>query len=154
MNLSKWISYHLGMCEKGKYNFTKACRYIAAHKNVKLVAANKMIASFEIKYGRFLGSFNLKNTPEYPEQYIKSEQILKKVSEVSQIPIESLKSKTRIRKVVEARQAYMIIAKLLKTGSLADIGDMVNRDHCTVLHAYKNEHIPNIQKIIAETNLL
>lgn len=52
------------------------------------------------------------------------------------ISSETLKSKTRKREVVEARQIAMRIAKALTNCSLAVIGaDIGRKDHATVLHA-------------------
>lgn len=52
------------------------------------------------------------------------------------IPVEHVKSKTRKREVVQARQISMYFAKDLTKASLKNIGSYFgNRDHSTVIHA-------------------
>lgn len=82
------------------------------------------------------------------------EFILKKVCEVSGIGMEAIKSVTRKREVVEAKQAYFLLAMKLTKNSLVEIGRIVSRSHATVFYAKKNEFIPEIQQIIKNTNLL
>lgn len=60
--------------------------------------------------------------------------ILSEVAQVTRIPIDVLKSKTRLTEVVVARQFYFKRAKLFTNASLTRIGEMVKRDHATVLH--------------------
>jgi chromosomal replication initiator protein len=64
--------------------------------------------------------------------------IQKIVCDYFELPIELLKSKTRKREVVQARQLAMYFAKKMTKSSLATIG-MYNggKDHATVLHACK-----------------
>jgi chromosomal replication initiator protein len=64
--------------------------------------------------------------------------IQKVVSEYFDIPIDTMKSKTRRREVVQARQLAMYFAKNHTKASLATIGALCGgRDHATVLHACK-----------------
>ena len=52
------------------------------------------------------------------------------------MPIDLIKSKTRKREIVQARQLTMYFAKQLTKNSLATIGAQCgNKDHATVLHA-------------------
>ena len=54
------------------------------------------------------------------------------------LPVESLRSKTRQREIVQARQIAMYFAKNHTTKSLSHIGNAIGgKDHATVLHAYK-----------------
>ncbi len=54
------------------------------------------------------------------------------------LPIEKLKSKSRKRETVQARQLAMYFSKLYTKSSLATIGNKCgNKDHATVLHACK-----------------
>lgn len=71
--------------------------------------------------------------------------ILFDISQKSRIPIETLKAKTRKREVVEARQIYFKRAKELTTSSLASIGELVGRDHATVLHGIKT--VGNVKEL-------
>ncbi|MCH7535913.1 MAG: chromosomal replication initiator protein DnaA, partial [Bacteroidetes bacterium] len=64
--------------------------------------------------------------------------IQKVVCDYFKLPIELLKSKTRKREVVQARQIAMYFAKSLTKSSLANIGmHCGGKDHATVLHACK-----------------
>ncbi len=62
--------------------------------------------------------------------------IQKIVSDYFNLPLELLKSKTRKREVVQARQIAMFFAKSMTKSSLASIGlQCGGKDHATVLHA-------------------
>jgi chromosomal replication initiator protein len=62
--------------------------------------------------------------------------IKKTVAQHFDIPVESLRAKTRIARVVLARQAAMYLARELTDASLEGIGSFFGgRDHSTVLHA-------------------
>jgi chromosomal replication initiator protein len=62
--------------------------------------------------------------------------IQKVVCDYFDLPIELLKSKTRKREVVQARQIAMFFAKCMTKSSLATIGmHCGGKDHATVLHA-------------------
>ncbi|GCD78754.1 chromosomal replication initiator protein DnaA [Schleiferia thermophila] len=69
---------------------------------------------------------------------ISVDYIQKVVCDYFDLPIELIKSKTRKREVVQARQLSMYFAKMLTKHSLASIGAQCgNKDHATVLHACK-----------------
>jgi chromosomal replication initiator protein len=62
--------------------------------------------------------------------------IQKVVCDYFEMPIELIKSKTRKREIVQARQLTMYFSKQLTKNSLATIGAQCgNKDHATVLHA-------------------
>ena len=64
------------------------------------------------------------------------EYIQKVVCDYFDLPIEMLKSKTRKREVVQARQISMYFSKKMTKSSLANIGAHCGgKDHATVLHA-------------------
>ncbi len=64
--------------------------------------------------------------------------IQKVVCDYFDLPIDMLKSKTRKREVVQARQIAMFFAKQMTKSSLANIGMQCGgKDHATVLHACK-----------------
>ena len=64
--------------------------------------------------------------------------IQKIVCDYFDLPIELLKSKTRKREIVQARQIAMFFSKQMTKSSLANIGlQSGGRDHATVLHACK-----------------
>ncbi|NVK03327.1 MAG: chromosomal replication initiator protein DnaA [Flavobacteriia bacterium] len=67
---------------------------------------------------------------------ISIDYIQKVVCDYFDMPMELLKSKTRKREIVQARQLTMYFAKQLTKNSLATIGAQCgNKDHATVLHA-------------------
>lgn len=89
-------------------------------KSITLELAKKMIDKF------------VKNTA----REISIDYIQKVVSDYFNMPIELMKSKTRKREVVQARQIAMYYAKSLTKNSLATIGAQCGgKDHATVLHA-------------------
>ena len=52
------------------------------------------------------------------------------------IPVEQVKSKTRKREIVQARQISMFLAKAFTKNSLKTIGEHFGgRDHTTVIHS-------------------
>ena len=64
------------------------------------------------------------------------EYIQKVVCDYFDLPIELMKSKTRKREVVQARQIAMYFSKKMTKSSLANIGmHCGGKDHATVLHA-------------------
>ena len=64
--------------------------------------------------------------------------IQKVVCDYFDIPIETMKSKTRKREIVQCRQLAMFFSKQMTKNSLAMIGKYCgNKDHATVLHACK-----------------
>ena len=67
---------------------------------------------------------------------ISVDYIQKVVCDYFDMPIDLLKSKTRKREIVQARQLAMYFSKQLTKNSLASIGAQCgNKDHATVLHA-------------------
>lgn len=71
--------------------------------------------------------------------------IQKVVCDYFDLPIELLKSKTRKREVVQARQIAMYFSKKMTKSSLANIGmHCGGKDHATVLHACRT--VNNLQE--------
>ncbi len=72
-----------------------------------------------------------------PASRVPSIPLIKKaVAQHFDIPLETLKAKTRIARVVLARQVAMYLARDLTEASLVSIGSFFgDRDHSTVLHA-------------------
>jgi chromosomal replication initiator protein len=83
-------------------------------------------------------------------------KIKKLVSDHFDIPIERLKSKTRVRDVAMARQICMYLAKEMTNQSLKAIGDAFGgRDHSTVIYSRNAvqdlmDTDPDYRKVIAE----
>ena len=91
-------------------------------KSITLELAKQMIDKF------------VKNTA----REVSIDYIQKVVCDYFELPIELLKSKTRKREVVQARQIAMYFAKQMTKSSLANIGAHCGgKDHATVLHACK-----------------
>lgn len=89
-------------------------------KSITLDLAKQMIDKF------------VKNTAKE----VSIDYIQKVVCDYFDLPIELLKSKTRKREVVQARQIAMYFAKKMTKSSLANIGmHCGGKDHATVLHA-------------------
>ena len=89
-------------------------------KSITLDLARQMIDKF------------VKNTA----REVSIEYIQKVVCDYFDLPIEMLKSKTRKREVVQARQISMYFSKKMTKSSLASIGAHCGgKDHATVLHA-------------------
>jgi chromosomal replication initiator protein len=78
----------------------------------------------------------LKNFVKNSSREISIEFIQKLVCDYFTIPVELVKSKTRKREIVQARQISMFYAKDLTKSSLKTIGmHFGGRDHSTVIHA-------------------
>jgi len=66
------------------------------------------------------------------------QNIQKAVAQHFDIPFESLKAKTRISRVVTARQVAIFLSRELTDLPLAQIGKRFGgRDHSTILHSFK-----------------
>jgi chromosomal replication initiator protein len=82
---------------------------------------------------KMIDKFVKNNAREVSIDYIQ-----KVVCDYFDLPIELMKSKTRKREVVQARQIAMFFAKQFTKSSLATIGSHCGgKDHATVLHACK-----------------
>jgi chromosomal replication initiator protein len=98
-------------------------------KSITLDLAKQMIDKF------------VKNTA----REVSIDYIQKVVCDYFDLPIELLKSKTRKREIVQARQIAMYFAKKMTKSSLASIGAHCGgKDHATVLHACRT--VNNLQE--------
>ena len=78
----------------------------------------------------------LKNFIKNSSKEISIEYIQKLVCEYFEVPVELLKSQTRKREIVQARQITMFLAKAFTKNSLKTIGEHFGgRDHTTVIHS-------------------
>lgn len=81
----------------------------------------------------------LKNIVYDSEQELSIDFIQKTVSEYYNIPVSNIKSKTRRKEVVLARQVAMYFSKVYTKHSLKAIGyHFGGRDHSTVIHGVQN----------------
>ncbi len=98
-------------------------------KSITLELAKQMIDKF------------VKNTA----REVSIDYIQKVVCDYFDLPMELLKSKTRKREIVQARQIAMYFAKKMTKSSLANIGAHCGgKDHATVLHACRT--VNNLQE--------
>ena len=78
----------------------------------------------------------VKNFVKNSTREISIEYIQKLVCDFYNIPVEAVKSKTRKREIVQARQITMYLAKAFTKNSLKTIGEHFGgRDHTTVIHS-------------------
>jgi chromosomal replication initiator protein len=83
-----------------------------------------------------LAKLVMKNLVKNASKEISIDVIQKVVCEYYDIPVDTIKSKTRKREIVQARQIAMYFAKDFTKSSLKNIGSHFgNRDHSTVIHA-------------------
>jgi chromosomal replication initiator protein len=83
-----------------------------------------------------LAKQTMKNLVKNAAREISIEFIQKVVCDYYNIPVDMVKSKTRKREIVQARQIAMFFAKDFTKSSLKNIGSHFgNRDHSTVIHA-------------------
>lgn len=81
----------------------------------------------------------LKNIVHDIDSEMSLEYLYKVVTEHFNIPLESIKSKTRKKEIVIARQVAMYVAKQYTNYSLKSIGEYCGgRDHSTVIHAIQS----------------
>lgn len=81
----------------------------------------------------------LKNIVHDVDSEMSLEYLHKVVTEHFNIPLESIKSKTRKKEIVIARQVAMYLAKQYTNHSLKSIGEYCGgRDHSTVIHAIQS----------------
>ncbi len=98
-------------------------------KSITLELAKQMIDKF------------VKNTA----REVSIDYIQKVVCDYFDLPLELLKSKTRKREIVQARQIAMYFSKKMTKSSLANIGlHCGGKDHATVLHACRT--VNNLQE--------
>ncbi len=75
---------------------------------------------------------------KHTQKEISIDYIQKVVCEYFDLDIDVLKTKSRKREIVQARQIAMFYSKTLTKSSLTTIGSKIgSRDHATVLHAFK-----------------
>lgn len=75
---------------------------------------------------------------EIPEESpITSGMIFAAIKEVTGLEPDELRGRVRLRTTVNARYIYAYFARTLLGTSLEEIGNMVNRDHTTIMHALK-----------------
>lgn len=71
------------------------------------------------------------------------EKIIKLIAETWNVSVEALQSRERTWDIMLPRTAYMFLMRSHTAKSLSQIGEIVHRDHATVLHAVKNGKLAN-----------
>ena len=84
-------------------------------------------------------------------------EILKAVSEVTNVSKEEIISKIKTKDIVLARHLYCYISVKKTNKSLKEIGEFINRNHATVIHAnnkisYEYEYYPEISYYVKTIN--
>lgn len=74
---------------------------------------------------------------KHPHKKITIEQILACVSAIFEVKISEIKSTSRQKKIAQARQSAMFLAKEYITDSLANISSHFGKTHSTLIHAWK-----------------
>ena len=151
--IQELIEKHINEYKQGKKTFRQAVTDIDKDSTYyRMIYYSDQYAIFHDNNSKH--SIKIQNITIHHYIQVSLEEILSIVSKVTEIPLMALKGKTRKREVVEARQAYFLLSMILTENSLSEIGNLVNRDHATVLHAKQNEHLKSIQNIIEKTQLL
>jgi chromosomal replication initiator protein len=99
---------------------------------ISLLAQSSLKKKITVELAKQMIDKFVKNTT----REISIDYIQKVICDYFDMPIDLLKSKTRKREIVQARQLAMYFSKQLTKNSLASIGAQCgNKDHATVLHA-------------------
>jgi chromosomal replication initiation ATPase DnaA len=78
-----------------------------------------------------------KQSKDPEETLVTSELIFAAIKEVTTLEPDELRGRLRLRRVVNGRYIYAFFARTLLGMPLAQIGEMLNRDHTTIMHALK-----------------
>jgi chromosomal replication initiator protein len=114
------------------YSINTNIREIEGAMNTLLMQSSLNKKSISLELAKQMVDKFVKNTA----REVSIEYIQKIVCDYFDLPIEMLKSKTRKREVVQARQISMNFSKKMTKSSLANIGAHCGgKDHATVLHA-------------------
>lgn len=142
--------------------------YVAYHVNTSVRELEGALISMLAQASFNKKEININLAKEVLKNFIKKsskeltiEHIQRLVGDHLSITVEDIKSKTRKREIVQARQISMFFSKKLTNSSLCVIGKHFgNRDHSTVIHACQtvndlkdtdieyNNKLTEIQKII------
>jgi chromosomal replication initiation ATPase DnaA len=81
---------------------------------------------------------------------LQPEYILQTLCDKFKIPESLIKSPSRKQEIKDCRQVYMICAWIFSSYSSAYIGNVVNRDHATVVHARRLYNLDNTLKELVD----
>ena len=71
----------------------------------------------------------------------RNKRVKEKISEIYKLSWDTIKSKSRKRKVVDARRLYCVVMRNIFQLPLDTIGKLVNTHHASVIHAVKKHEI-------------
>lgn len=126
IELPKEVVEYLG------YSINTTIREIEGAMNTLLAQASLNKKAITLELAKQMVDKFVKSTA----REVSIEYIQKVVCDYFDLPMEMLKSKTRKREVVQARQISMFFSKKMTKSSLANIGAHCGgKDHATVLHA-------------------
>lgn len=126
------ISLPKDVTEYLAYSINTNVREMEGALNTLLAQASLNKKAITIELAKQMVDKFVKNTA----REVSIEYIQKVVCDYFDLPLEILKSKTRKREVVQARQISMFFSKKMTKSSLANIGAHCGgKDHATVLHA-------------------
>tara|TARA_R110001599_G_scaffold178277_2_gene370744 strand:- start:109 stop:534 length:426 start_codon:yes stop_codon:yes gene_type:complete len=97
----------------------------------------------------------------YPTMY-RFNDVLNTVTNLTGITVEKMRSRTRVRGIVDVRQVAMYLVDKYTRLTLSKTGQLFNRDHATVLHSKnrvkdaKNGYNEELRQIVdlCETSLI
>jgi hypothetical protein len=148
MEITEWIDECMKEFREDSCTFKDACKKIGTHEKLRTVIINRGWASFEVST-----SINKTRISVSNDKLLQKHDpvfVLDHISNISGIPVDSIKMKSRKREITEARFAYCLVNLDFKEDSgltLTDIGNLVNISHCDVLHSRKVAHIKGIKSI-------
>jgi hypothetical protein len=132
----------------------------------KYIVSNPEIVRFVPTHNWEVRLMNIKKFIKSPFDLGDSlDSIFKQVCHKANLSIDVVKSKTRKRSIVEARQIYFKRAREITKKSLWEIGAYLNKDHSTVLHGIKtinsvpelknryDKYFPKPNQIITEAKI-
>jgi chromosomal replication initiator protein len=126
------IEFPAEVVEYLAYSINTNVRELEGALNSLIAQASLNKKSIDLDLAKSMIDKFVKNTA----REVSVEYIQKVVCDYFDLAIEVLKSKTRKREVVQARQIAMYLSKKLTKSSLASIGEQCGgKDHATVLHA-------------------
>jgi chromosomal replication initiator protein len=142
------LQTRISILEKKMYNYgidmpKEVVEYLAYSINTNMREMEGALNSLLAQTSLNKKEITLELAKQMVDKFVKNtarevsiEYIQKVVCDYFELPIEMLKSKTRKREVVQARQISMYFAKKMTKSSLANIGAHCGgKDHATVLHA-------------------
>lgn len=129
------------------YEFYKEVLFFTDFLKTSLEQTDKVIIYQDFEQGEalrsvveaqdFKGEIIMANLQNHQKHAMSLEDILREVALKTETQVQQLKDRSRERNVVDARFLFFKRAWVLTGFTLARIGEVVNRDHATVLHGIR-----------------